>query len=128
MRLKLLYIYMHIYITIHMYIYMYLCLYINIAFFFYYYNKNYLDRLSTRTPCLVSVSLESILMLNSLSTRRTKEMAPESGFMYSKQESFTTNQLKQHKYHRPMSSLHPVTVINFILHLSLLCSFSTFLK
>lgn len=46
-----------------------------------------------RTPCLVSVSLESILMPNSLSTSITKEMAPESGFIYSRNESFTTSQL-----------------------------------
>lgn len=52
-----------------------------------------LDRLLMRTPCLVSVSLESIWMPNSLSTNITKEMAPESGFMYSRKESFTTSQL-----------------------------------
>lgn len=57
-----------------------------------------LERLSIRTPCLVSVSLESILMLNSLSNSRTKEMAPESGFMYSRHESFTTSQLQTHTH------------------------------
>lgn len=33
-------------------------------------------------------------MVNSLSTSKTKEMAPVSGFMYSKNESFTTSQLQ----------------------------------
>lgn len=58
------------------------------------YTHTHLERLSIRTPCLVSVSLESILMVNSLSTSKTKEMAPVSGFMYSKNESFTTSQLQ----------------------------------
>lgn len=56
--------------------------------------KHNLERLSMRTPCWVSVSLESILMLNSLSTSKTKEIAPESGFMYSKNESLITSQLQ----------------------------------
>lgn len=67
----------------------------------------HLERLSIRTPCLVSVSLESILMLNSLSSSRTKEMAPVSGFMYSRHESFTTSQLHKHKHRRNSSREFP---------------------
>lgn len=59
--------------------------------------KTHLERLSIRSPYLVSVSFLPILMLNSLSTSKTKEMAPLSGFMYSKKESFTTSHLgKKH--------------------------------
>lgn len=54
---------------------------------------SYLERLSIRSPYLVSVSFLPIFMLNSLSTSNTKEMAPLSGFIYSKKESFTTNHL-----------------------------------
>lgn len=42
-------------------------------------------------------------MLNSLSSSRTKEMAPVSGFMYSRHESFTTSQLHKHKHTRNSS-------------------------
>lgn len=53
----------------------------------------HLERLSILTPWRVSVSLESILTVNSLSNRSTKEMAPVSGFMYSRKESLTTSHL-----------------------------------
>lgn len=57
---------------------------------------SYLERLSICNPYFVSVSFRPILMLNSLSTSRTKAMAPESGFMYSRKESFTTSHLYGH--------------------------------
>lgn len=41
----------------------------------------YLERLSIRSPYFVSVSFFPTLILNSLSTSRTKAMAPLSGFI-----------------------------------------------
>lgn len=60
----------------------------------------HLDRLSIRTPCFVSVSLVSILMPNALSTSRTNEMAPVSGFISTRKESFTTSHLSRHQGHQ----------------------------
>jgi len=53
-------------------------------------------------------------MLNSLSSRRTKEMAPESGFMYSRHESFTTSQLQN-------THTHTHTQSSSILQISIYC-------
>ncbi len=68
----------------------------------------HLDKFSILTPCLVSVYLESILILNSLSTSRTNEMAPVSGFMYSRKESFTISHLNKAQ---KTSSLDSITTM-----------------